>query len=75
MAEPSFGEIVQTNQMLTQEQQNARRFGNSPITYSGVPTLYHAGDVVNLPYETVETSTIEAVGLAWAAYASGIGPA
>lgn len=72
---PSFGDIVTTNQGLTQEQQDVRRFGNSPISLSGNPTLYHAGDVVHLPYETTETSTIEAVGLAWAAYASGITPA
>lgn len=75
MPEPSFGDVITTNQMLSQEQQDVRRYGNSPISHSGVPTLYHAGDVVHLPYETTETSTIEAVGLAWAAYASGITPA
>jgi hypothetical protein len=75
MTDPAFGDIIETKQALSQEQQDVRRYGNSPISLSGVPTLYHAGDVVHLPYETTETSTIEAVGLAWAAYASGITPA
>lgn len=74
MTDPVFGDIVTTNQTLTQEQQEVRRFGNSPISLSGVPTLYHAGDVVHLPYQSNETSTIQAIGLAWAAYASGIAP-
>lgn len=71
---PEFGDVVSTNVIYSQEQLDGRIYGDSDISYSGVPTVYHAGDVVHLPYESGETSTMEAIGLAWAAFASGIGP-
>ena len=70
-----FGEIVDGTFVLSPEQVETRKYGFSDIKVSGIPTIYHAGDVVNLPYTTGETSTIEAIGLAWSAFSSGIGPA
>jgi hypothetical protein len=70
-----FGEIVDGTFVLSPEQVETRKYGFSDIKASGIPTIYHAGDVVNLPYATGETSTIEAIGLAWSAFSSGIGPA
>ena len=70
-----FGEIIETRYILSEEQLNASKFGFSEVFYSGSPTVYSPGDVVNLPYTTGETSTINALGAAWAAYASGVGPA
>jgi hypothetical protein len=70
-----FGEIVETRYILSEEQLNASKFGFSEVFYSGSPTVYSPGDVVNLPYTTGETSTMNALGAAWAAYASGVGPA
>jgi hypothetical protein len=70
----NFGDVVDTNFIYSQDQLGQRIYGNSDISYEGKPTVYHAGDVVNLPYTLEETSTIEAIGLAWAAFASGIGP-
>ena len=75
MSEPTFGDVVDTTSIPSAEQQETRKRGFSPISYDGVPTTYHAGDVVHLPYNANETSTIEAIGLAWQAFASGIGPA
>jgi hypothetical protein len=69
-----FGDVVSTNFIYSQEQLNERIYGDSEIQYSGIPTVYHAGDVVHLPYQSGEISTMEALGLAWAAFASGIGP-
>ncbi len=69
-----FGDVVSTNFIYSQEQLDERIYGDSEIQYSGVPTVYHAGDVVHLPYQSGELSTMEALGLAWAAFASGIGP-
>ena len=71
---PEFGDVVSTNVIYSQEQLDGRIYGDSDISYSGVPTVYHAGDVVHLPNASGETSTMEAIGLAWAAFASGIGP-
>jgi len=71
---PEFGDVVSTNVIYSQEQLDGRIYGDSDISYSGVPTVYHAGDVVHLPYASGETSTMEAIGLAWAAFASGVGP-
>jgi hypothetical protein len=51
-----------------------RQYGFSPITASGIPTVYHAGDVVNLPYASGEISPMDAMGLAWGAFSSGIVP-
>lgn len=70
----NFGDVVATNFIYSQEQLDGRIYGDSEISYSGIPTVYHAGDVVHLPYASGETSTMEAIGLAWAAFASGIGP-
>jgi hypothetical protein len=70
-----FGEIIETRYILSEEQLNASKFGFSEVFYSGSPTVYSPGDVVNLPYTTGETSTMNALGAAWAAYASGVGPA
>jgi hypothetical protein len=75
MADPGFGDVVDTTTFPSQEQIDSRKRGFSPISYDGTPVTYHAGDVVHLPYGVNETSTIEAVGLAWAAFASGVGPA
>lgn len=69
-----FNEIVDGTFVLSKEQIAIRKYGFSPIKASGTPTVYHPGDVVNLPYTTGEISTIEAVGLAWNAFASGISP-
>jgi hypothetical protein len=70
-----FGEIIETRYLLSEEQLNTSKFGFSEVYYSGSPTVYSPGDVVNLPYASGETSTINALGAAWAAYASGVGPA
>jgi hypothetical protein len=70
-----FGEVVETRYILSEEQLAASKFGFSEVYYSGSPTVYSPGDVVNLPYGSGETSTMKAIGNAWAAYASGIGPA
>jgi hypothetical protein len=72
---PNFGDVVDSNFIYSQEQIDSRIYGESAISYEGVPTIYHPGDVVHLPYVSGETSTMEAIGLAWAAYASGITPA
>ncbi len=68
----NFGDIVDGVFVLSEEQINIRKYGFSTIKASGTPTVYHAGDVVNLPYESGETSTIEALGACWAAFASGV---
>jgi hypothetical protein len=74
MTNPQFGDVVDSNFIYSDVQREVRTYGESTIQISGQPTVYHAGDVVHLPYVSGETSTIEAIGLAWAAYASGIGP-
>jgi hypothetical protein len=74
MEEIKFGDVVESTFILSPRQLETRQAGFSPVSYLGVPTTYHAGDVVNLPYTPSERSTIEAVGLAWAAYAQGILP-
>jgi hypothetical protein len=66
-----FGDIVDGVFVLSEEQVKIRRYGKSNIKVSGTPTVYHAGDVVNLPYESGETSTIEAIGACWSAFATG----
>jgi hypothetical protein len=70
----NFGDVVDSNFVYSSEQLNTRIYGESTIAYSGSPTVYHVGDVVHLPYASGETSSMEAVGLAWAAFASGLGP-
>lgn len=74
MSEPNFGDVVQSTFIYSAEQDDTRKYGFSDIQVSGRPTVYHAGDLVHLPYASGEISTVEAVGLAWAAYASGIPP-
>ena len=71
----NFQYIVDSNFIYSQNQDNRRKYGFSEIYYQGRPTVYHAGDVVNLPYRDSETSTMEAIGLAWAAEVSGVPPA
>ena len=74
MSDPKFGDIVETNFVYSDEQREVRKFGESEVLVSGQPATYHAGDVVHLPYATGETSTLEAIGLAWGAFSSGILP-
>ncbi len=74
MSNPKFGDIVETNFVYSDEQREVRKFGDSEVLVSGQPATYHAGDVVHLPYATGETSTIEAIGLAWGAFSSGVLP-
>ena len=69
-----FGDIVETNFIYSKEQIERRQFGQSPVEYSGIPAVYHAGDTVNLPYGSGEISSFNAMGLAWAASQSGVGP-
>jgi hypothetical protein len=70
--ELGFGDVVESTTPSSAEQTQRRQYGRSTVYYEGSPTVYKAGDVVHLPYEQNEKSTMEAVGLAWAAYASGI---
>ena len=74
MDEPKFGDIVETNFRYSEKQLKKREFGQSQVSFSGNPAVYHPGDTVNLPYGSGETSTIYAIGLAWMAAQSGIGP-
>ena len=74
MTTPNFGDIVETNFIYSTEQRAKRKFGDSDVQVNGNPAVYHAGDVVHLPYGSGERSTIEAIGLAWAAFASGVLP-
>ena len=69
-----FGDVVETRYVLSEAQLAASQFGFSEVYYSGSPTVYSPGDVVHLPYVSGETSTMQALGDAWAAYASGVGP-
>jgi len=71
----NFGDVVETRYVLSDAQLAASQYGFSPVYHSGSPTIYSPGDVVHLPYGSGETSTMKAMGNAWAAYASGIGPA
>jgi hypothetical protein len=73
--EPKFGDVVESNFIYSEQQFGKRIYGESTVSYKGSPTVYHVGDVVHLPYVSGEVSTIEAIGLAWEAYASGIPPA
>jgi|GEM_PF-1933240 hypothetical protein len=72
---PGFGDIIQTRVDLSETQLSKREFGRSPVKLSGNPSRYHAGDTVNLPFGSGETSTISAMGAAWAATITGGGPA
>jgi hypothetical protein len=69
-----FGEIVDGTFALSPEQVDVRKYGFSPIKASGIPTVYHPGDVVNLPFASGEISSMEAIGLAWYAFSSGVVP-
>ena len=75
MSDPKFGDIVDTNFIYSDDQRQVRKFGDSEVLVSGQPATYHAGDVVHLPYKSTETSTIEAIGLAWSGFANGVAPA
>lgn len=70
----NFGEIVDGTFVLSEEQVAIRKYGFSPIEASGTPTVYHVGDVIHLPYGSGDVSSIEAIGLAWAAFSSGVTP-
>ena len=74
MSNPEFGDIVDTNFIYSDTQRKIRYLGESKIHFNGEPATYHAGDVVHLPYTSGETSTIEAIGLAWGAFSSGVLP-
>lgn len=69
-----FGDIIDGTFTLSPEQVEIRKYGKSPIKSEGVPTVYHAGDVVNLPFSSGEISTMEAIGLAWGSFSSGVVP-
>jgi hypothetical protein len=69
-----FGDVVDGTFFLSQEQVDTRKYGFSSIKAGGIPTVYHAGDVVNIPYGSGEVSTMEAIGLAWYAFSSGVTP-
>lgn len=69
-----FGEIIDGTFVLSTLQVDERKYGFSPIKASGIPTVYHPGDVVNLPYASGEISSMEALGLAWGSFSSGITP-
>ena len=71
---PGFGDIIQTRVELSEGQLTKREFGKSPVKLSGNPARYHAGDTVNLPFGSGETSTIGAMGDAWAATVTGGSP-
>ena len=71
---PRFGDIIQTRVNLSNQQLGKREFGQSPIKLSGNPARYHAGDTVHQPFGSGETSTIFALGAAWEASVSGVGP-
>ena len=71
---PGFGDIIQTRVDLSEDQLTKREFGRSPVKLSGNPSRYHAGDTVNLPFGSGETSTIGAMGDAWAATVTGGSP-
>jgi hypothetical protein len=75
MSNPNFGDIIETNFVYSEDQRATRKYGDSVVQVSGQPATYHAGDVVHMPYTSSETSTIEAIGLAWGAFASGVSPA
>lgn len=74
MTTPNFGDVVESSFVYSTEQDDVRKYGFSEIQLNGRPTVYHAGDVVHLPYASGEISTIEAIGLAWSGYVNGIGP-
>ena len=69
-----FGDIVDGTFVLSEEQIDIRKYGFSLVKAEGIPTVYHPGDVVNLPFSSGEISTMEAIGLAWAAFSSGVVP-
>jgi hypothetical protein len=71
---PGFGDVVDSTKAPSEEQLTRRQYGFSSVYYDGSPTVYKTGDVVNLPYEANELSSMESLGLAWAAYAEGILP-
>lgn len=72
---PKFGDIIETHYIQSPNQIDTRKYGFSEIRASGtIPSVYHAGDVVHLPYASGEISTVEAIGLAWAAYLNNTPP-
>ena len=75
MTNPKFGDVVDSNFIYSNDQRKKRKYGDSDIQVEGNPATYHAGDVVHMPYAAGETSTIEAIGLAWSGIAAGVEPA
>ena len=75
MTDLNFGDIVESNFVYTERALDKREYGRSEIKLSGNPAIYHAGDTVHLPFASGETSTIFAMGQAWMANQSGVGPA
>jgi len=71
----NFGDVVDSNFVYSQKQLDTRVYGESKIFFGDSPTVYHVGDVVHLPYVSGETSTMQAIGLAWAAFVTGTEPA
>jgi hypothetical protein len=74
MPDLNFGDIVETNYVYSQRAIDRREYGQSQIKANGNPAVYHAGDTVHLPFASGETSTIFAMGQAWLANQSGVGP-
>lgn len=69
-----FGDIIETKAVPQEGQLDTRKYGDSTVKYEGTPTAYHAGDLVHYPYSSGETSSMEAIGLAWSGYINGIAP-
>lgn len=75
MSNLNFGDIVETNFNYSNRSVEKREYGRSEIKANGNPAVYHPGDTVHLPFASGETSTIYAMGQAWLAAQSGVGPA
>lgn len=75
MSDLNFGDIVETNFIYSDRSIEKREYGQSQIKVNGNPAVYHPGDTVHLPFASGETSTIYAIGQAWLAAQSGVGPA
>ena len=75
MTDQKFGDVVDSNFIYSTDQRKKRKYGDIDIQVEGNPATYHAGDVVHMPYAAGETSTIEAIGLAWSGFAAGVEPA
>lgn len=70
----NFGDVVDSTKPASQAELDRRQYGFSEVSYEGSPTVYKTGDVVYLPYQITELSSMEAVGLAWEAYSQDLLP-